>query len=81
MADFTGGSLGASRHSEQVTLMVFLDLKLSPLLKGDRKISILQHVFNLSGYKNIQCYGISSMMSGNLELFWYQEGSCSTKMS
>ena len=41
MADFTGGSLGAIHHSEQVTLIVFLDLKLSPLLKGDRKISIL----------------------------------------
>ena len=80
MADFTGGFLGARRHSEQVTLIVFLDLKLSPLLKGDRKIPIL-HVRNLSGYKSIQCYGILSMMSGKLELSRHQEGSCSTKMS
>lgn len=26
-------------------------------------------VFNLNGYKNIQCYGIESLMLGNLELF------------
>lgn len=39
-----GGSTKASWHSEQGTLVAFMDLNISPLLKGNIKMSVLQHV-------------------------------------